>query len=148
MTYVPPIDWFRLNPVSADPITRAAAYLGRPYRSHGRTPEGWDCWGCFGYLRAELFGRPVASWAEVYGVRDLKEPARISALIGERLGAWRRVQARAGAGVLMTLYGYPAHVGLMLSQTEFIHVLDGCATAIARVSDLRWKHRIEGFYDD
>ena len=136
----------------ANLLSAAAAYVGVPYRLHGRDLEGWDCWGCVGFARQALFGKGTPCWAEVF---DQIEPhasaARIpeaaEALIRERLSAWREVSCGPGAVVGLLVYGRLAHVGLMLDRTHFLHAMSGARTVITRLTDPRWSGRVRGFYD-
>lgn len=133
------------------PLERAAGYLGAPYRLHGRTEQGWDCWGCVAALRAKLFERPTPSWADAYTPLDGVTPVALAdtaaRLITERLAAWRPVAPAPGAVALFSLFGRPAHVGLLLTPTDFIHALGGCDTAIERLSAPRWAPRLIGCFD-
>ena len=130
---------------------RATAYLGAPYRLRGRTPDGWDCWGCVAWLRGELLARPTPSWAEAYSPLDGASASglarRVEQLIAERLNAWRPVAPQPGAVVLLSLFGRPAHVGLCLTANDFIHALGGCDTAIERLDCPRWAPRFLGCFD-
>ena len=132
-------------------LEKASAYVGAPYRLRGRTPLGWDCWGCVAALRAELFGRPTPSWAEAYSPLDGISPTRLAQtverLITERLSAWRPVQPRPGAVALLTIFGRPAHVALCLNTVDFIHALGGCDTVIERLDGPRWAPRLLGCFD-
>lgn len=133
------------------PLQRAADYVGAPYQLRGRTPDGWDCWGCVRFARAAVFGRESPDWSDAYTAADGVTPARLAdtteRLIRERLAAWRPVPARAGAVALLNVFDRPAHVGLMLTEVEMLHAFGRAATTIERVDSPRWAHRVVGFYD-
>lgn len=102
-------------------------------------------------LRAEIFAKPTPSWAEAYTPLDGANPVRLAdmaaRLITERLAAWSPCSPRPGAVALFSLFGRPAHVGLMLTSIDFIHALGGCDTAIERLGEPRWAPRLIGCFD-
>lgn len=128
------------------PVRAAAPYIGAPYRLHGRTPDGWDCWGCVRFLRAEIFGLQSPSWGEAYDVASGRDPAHVEALILDRIAQWQETDVKPGAVILFEYFGRKAHVGLALSGREFIHTLPGHETALDRLDD-RWRRRFRGAYE-
>jgi cell wall-associated NlpC family hydrolase len=133
------------------PLQAAGAYVGAPYRLHGRDEAGWDCWGLVAALRGRIFGRPTPSWSELYGPEDGASAAalaeKVERLIRGHMAGWTPCAPRAGAVALLTVFGREAHVGLMLGPLDFIHVLAGSATAISRLNEPRWRTRFAGAYD-
>ena len=129
----------------------AAPFVGAPYRLRGRTPAGWDCWGCVSHLRDVVFSKPTPSWVEAYSLEDganaVRLAERVEQLVRERLSAWTPVEPRSGAVVLLSFFDRVAHVGLMLTDKVFIHALHGCETVISQTTDPRWKSRVRGYYD-
>lgn len=131
-------------------LAAAAPFVGVPYLPKGLTPEGWDCWGCFSWCRAAIFGAACPSWAGDYDLADFAEGRLVevaASLILQNLAAWTRHETPApGRGVLIRVFGRPAHVGLMLDRRHFIHAWEGTGTVIETI-DSRWSRRIEGFYE-
>lgn len=128
----------------------AGAYVGVPYQLHGRSPAGWDCRGCVGWLREHLLDAPTPFWGDEYPLTGLSRTAfadAVAELITERLSAWREVEPASGVVVLLTLFQRPAHCGLMLDRRNFIHAERGPATAINRIDEPRWASRVRGFYE-
>ena len=130
---------------------RAADFIGVPYLFRGRTPSGWDCWGCVRHCRAELFGLESPDWSEAYALRDGAHPVHLAEvtarLISERLAAWRPVPPGPGAVALLSVFNRPAHVGLMISEVDMLHAFGRAETCIERVDGPRWRDRLIGFYD-
>lgn len=134
------------------PLAAAAPFVGVPYLPLGRTPEGWDCWGCGRWCRRAIFGQGAPSWDDAYDLSAFAGYERLiatsEALILERLSAWSP-QPRPAPGhfVLIEVFGRAAHVGLMLTGHDFIHAWEGVGTAIESVRSPRWARRVRGFYD-
>ena len=132
-------------------LAEAGQFVGVPYRLGGRSPAGWDCWGCVAHVRQALFGKVTPSWAETYSPLDGANPVRLAdvveRLIRERLDAWSPCPPRPGAVALFSLYGRPAHVGLMLDGVVMLHALGGCETALERIDGPRWASRLIGCFD-
>ncbi|MET3665897.1 NlpC/P60 family protein [Caulobacter sp. 1776] len=132
-------------------VTRAAGFVGTPYRLMGRTPEGWDCWGCVSWLRQQLLEVASPSAGDGYLPEDAVGGRLIdtsAGLIAASLGRWRLLDGpRPGAVALIEVFGRPAHVGLVLDRRAFIHAWEGTDTVIERLSDERWARRARGFYD-
>jgi cell wall-associated NlpC family hydrolase len=134
-----------------DLVSAAAPFIGAPYRLNGRTPAGWDCWGCVRWLREHLLGRASPCWSDTYGLEDTLGgglPDKAERLIASRLNAWT-VQPTPAAGhvVLLTVFDRAAHVGLMLNACDFIHAWEGVGTVMASIHDDRWSRRLRGFHD-
>lgn len=134
-----------------DVLERAGAFVGVPYRFRGRTPAGWDCWGCVRHCRAELFGVAGPDWSETYSGLDGLRPATLAEvtarLVEERLAAWRPVAPSPGAVALLSVFDRPAHVGLMLSEVDMLHAFGRAETCIERVDGPRWSGRLIGCFD-
>ena len=137
--------------MAQDIMKQASAFVGVPYLLRGRTPVAWDCWGCTRFLRDELFGKPTPSWAETYSIEDgangVRLADKVEELVRERLHAWTRVGPRPGAVVLLSFFDRTSHIGLMLTERDFIHALYGCQTVINSVDEPRWKGRVRGHFD-
>lgn len=132
-------------------MTRAAEFVGVPYRARGRTPDGWDCWGCVRYARQALFGLQSPCWGDTYSLEQCSTLARMAEtaeqLVRASLERWRPVERRPGAVALVEFFKRPAHVGLMLEGTEMLHALGRAETVIEPVTSHRLEGRILGFYD-
>ena len=131
-----------------DPVLAAAPFVGVPWRPRGDDPAGWDCRGCVAYLRREIFGLESPGMTrEFYSAADVRSPEAVERMMLERMGAWAEVPARPGAVVLFRVFGRNAHVGLVLSSSDFVHSFGGQETTILRLDDRAWSDRIRGFYD-
>ncbi len=66
----------------------STAYIGLPYRDHGRDRSGVDCWGLAVLVYRDVLGIELPSYAE--GYVSTNERAEIADLIAERqqVGPW------------------------------------------------------------
>lgn len=112
----------------------SAAYVGLPYRDHGRDRAGLDCWGLVRLVYREQRGLALPSYAECYA--DAAERADISAALaaGAGAGPWRRVDRGAEWDVALFGAAWGAcHVGVLIDRCQVLHV---SAEHAARVQPL------------
>lgn len=131
-----------------------AAYIGAPYRDHGDSPEGWDCFGLVWWCRAHVYGdrgldRELARRAP--DPAALSRPDRLAAHAaafdaGMGAGGWMVCERKPGAAVLFNIAGRPVHVGLMLHDGGFLHVDRNTPTCVERLDSPQWARRVGGFY--
>lgn len=114
--------------------------LGKPYKKHGRGPDAYDCYGCLIEVYRR-YGKTVPD-----AIYDILTPEIAGHLIQNTasfLDALKIPTPREEAAVVINMGGRPRHVGVCVSDTQFIH----CWRQGVTVSDLSsWTKRIEGFY--
>jgi len=42
--------------------------------------------------------------------------------------------------------GYVSHIGFMISDKEFAHIMIGGGVMISKITSHKWKNRIVGYY--
>lgn len=125
----------------------AGHYIGLPFMDHGRDRQGLDCWGLVRLVQAERFARSLPSFSRDYD--RTTNVARISALIERECTHWKRValnSAALGDVIVMRVRGAPMHVGLVLGDSQMLHIEFGIDSVIEKYDGARWKDRIHGFY--
>lgn len=132
----------------ADIPSWAARYVGVPYVPGGRAATGADCWGLYSLVMAEQFGlslppydgpnmasgssgRAVAAAAEAYA----KQFDRVEA-----------ADVRLGDAILIRVYGFPIHVGMVVGLGLMLHVEEYHSSVIARYTSTQWANRIVSFH--
>lgn len=80
-----------------------------------------------------------------YSKADAESVDAVERMILANLAAWRPVEIRPGAVLLIHWFGRDAHVGCYLGGGEFIHSLQGHGTSIVPVA--RWARKLRGAYD-
>lgn len=139
-------------------MTRAPApdfhvrYLATPFLWRGSDPSGWDCQGLVSWVRREDYGLPAPDYSGLYSDADGLLSRADRAALQERLvraemGAWRRVERRPGAVVLLNVLGRPVHMGVCLTGGRFLHALRTAGTLVEELDAGRWSGKVEGFYD-
>lgn len=126
-----------------------ARYVGVPFVDHGRDPLGWDCWGLYRFVGAEVGLGDNPSYAEAYDRADGAGTARVAAAIEAHLGKWQRLPSPvAGSAVLFRRFGQAFHVGFALNNREMLHVtreLTG-GTAIEPFDTIIWSRLLDGAF--
>lgn len=117
----------------------SARYVGIPWRAHGRTPHGFDCWGLVRAVYADQCGVELPSLADDYA--DPHERAEIAELIaGPAASCWVETSRHALAPFDLLLFGGLAvHVGVAIDAGRMLHVDRGRLSEIARLDAPRWR---------
>lgn len=114
--------------------------LGKPYKTGGRGPDNYDCYGCFIEVMRR-YGKEFPDF--LYDELTAELEARLvhtrKALVhAEKIG-----EPKEGVAVVFFVAGLPRHVGVCVDAFQFIH----CGRYGVRIEDLSsWSKRIEGFY--
>ena len=120
-----------------------------PFEEFGRSYDGWDCWGI-----------PVVGYRDVLGVglpdqtdkySSTRRRRELRDLIDTDKVDWVRVdRPQAMDCALLLMYGLPCHIGLMLNETDMLHVEEKCMTMVEDVNRPPWRSsvydKVEGFY--
>jgi cell wall-associated NlpC family hydrolase len=126
-------------------------YVGLPYKNFGRDPVadgGVDCYGLILYILKKEFGINVKEHSDATYFEQ-NEPATAKKIIeySSDIRDWVDVDIKdiqAGDVVLMSIKGYPIHMGLAISKTHMIHVFFGANAVIERFDTFKWEKRIWG----
>jgi hypothetical protein len=59
---------------------------------------------------------------------------------------WTKTESKKGSIVALKVNGYVSHVGFMVSDTEFIHIMKECGVVRAKINYHKWRNRVVGFY--
>ena len=118
----------------------AQQLLGKEFEWYGRAGR-YDCFGlCWEAMR--LAGMKIPD----YGTRT--EPEKIDEYIAKCLARdWQLVEApEPGCVVLLSLKRpFVNHMGLMIDDRQFLHILPRRRSCIEKINSPQWKHRVMGF---
>lgn len=119
-----------------------------PFVEHGRTYEGWDCWGLVYRAYRDVYGIELPSYAGGYA--STEDYRALDAMIRGGLPAWAPAPEpwRPGDMAVFTLGSrWLFHVGLITGPRSFIHAYEpaGC-TATAGLGERAWGKRLSGVY--
>ena len=116
--------------------------LGKTFVNGGRGPEKYDCYG----LATEVFRR--------FGIElpDYRISCEDASLINQTVESERNqwiscIVPQVPALVVLRFNSHLYnHVGVYIGDGKFIHTAKKTGVRLDRISDLYWKHRIEGYY--
>lgn len=106
-----------------------SAAIGVPFLDGGRSLSGWDCWGLVYVAFREVAGIELPQYGEI-SARDLIRSSR-AIVAGAGGQEWKQVQNPAPMDVVVMRYAMSikvGHVGLVISESEVLHVESACST--------------------
>lgn len=115
--------------------------LGKKYVPHGRGSDGYDCYGLAIEVR-KRFGKPIADvWYEII---QSENTCSLIEFNKKLFCAEKVITPEQSDIVVIKVGGTPSHIGVVLSKSLFIHVMNNVPVVVERLS--AYKSRIEGFY--
>lgn len=122
-------------------------YIGIPFKDKGRTYEGLDCWGLLCLIFKEQFNIEIPTFLDEYPTAT--NFVEVGKLIEDNINIWIKIEQntrKVGDVVLLRLFGYPVHVGILVDRQRMIHVFRGTDTCLQKIYGMIWKKRICGIY--
>ena len=120
-------------------------YIGIDYLVNGRDRKGLDCFGLAYLVYKENLSIDLGLFNDCY--KDVKEVQNISNLINTNKHDFIEVKKpRKYDLILFNIMGFPAHIGIMIDDFNFIHILSKKNVTIESTKSISWAKRIEGFY--
>lgn len=125
-------------------------YVGIPYRLHGTTREGLDCWGLPRLWYLEQYGIELPSFGDRYGRElDATERAHIAEVVRGESPKWQTIRQgheQRGDLVLFRVAGEEAHLGIVVGAGRFLHARPNTDSCVERYDSPVWARRLAGFY--
>ena len=122
-------------------FTRRA--VGVPFRAHGRTYDGWDCYGLVQQAFREVLQITLPDWSKEYD--DINDWPRIAELFQGAKTICERVDPpKPGDVAMIYRRGRATHCGLVLAGRRILHVEEKAGTIIEPIA--RNRFRVEGYY--
>jgi cell wall-associated NlpC family hydrolase len=122
-------------------------YIRIPFKDHGRTREGADCWGLACIIFKEQLGIDLPTFTDY---ADTKDQARISEMIKSESISWQSIgpmREKAFDMAVFRMMGQPMHVGVVIKPGLMIHCERGCGVYLTEYyKENQWDRRLEGFY--
>jgi cell wall-associated NlpC family hydrolase len=125
----------------------AAAYVGLPYRSLGRSRDGLDCWGLVRLVWADLFGVTVEGFEGGYA--DAADRARLDGLIRGELPFHPVVGAGAERPLDVVFFrqaGCVSHCGVICGAGLMLHAHGPAGVVVESYQMGVWGRRLFGIY--
>ncbi|WP_275789678.1 C40 family peptidase [Pararhizobium gei] len=123
-----------------------SAYIGIPFREHGRSSTGVDCWGLACVIYAGELGIQLPGYTEAYA--SVAEMAEIDAEIGGAADSpmWLEASRPQTFDIAVFRVGtLRRHLGIVVAPGMMIHAHDDC-TKIEHYKAPKWEHRLTGIY--
>lgn len=119
-------------------------YIGLKYKEKGREFDGVDCWGLVRLFYKNEYQIDLPSFSSEYTQTDT---GRIQELIAQYKEGWEQIeQPEEGSIVLFRVLGSESHVGIVVNETQFLHVRENQDSAIETLDGSMWKKRIVGYF--
>ena len=119
-------------------------YIGIPFRSHGRTFAGSDCWGVVFLYYFHEYGIRLNQFL---GYQSPTDSEAISDIIKNVKPHWKEVKKpEQGDVVVIAIGGRDTHVGVYLNGGKMLHAYRGTDSCIEDLRSAKWKNRITGYY--
>lgn len=115
--------------------------IGAPFKTGGRGPHEFDCYGLVKHLIERDSGRCAPDYLSP------TDSGATHALMIVSREFWHRLPGpKVGSMVMFKLGREVCHVGYVISQSSFIHAWEKSGgVTVERLSD--WEKRIDGFYE-
>jgi len=119
-----------------------ADLVGKPFKSGGRGPDEYDCYG----LVIEIYRR-LGIEIPNYTVNALDFRA-VNAIYQEGKKLWILVDKPEILDILAIKFNSPVinHVAVYLGNHQFIHARQGSNSCIESTENIYWKRAIKGYY--
>lgn len=122
-----------------------APFVGLPFEDKGRGPA-YDCWGLARHYLAHAIGVLLPDYGNLYATHEDRSQVTDGIKTGLVEG-WRHSDKPVvNCLVIFKIAGQPWHIGVVVGRDRFLHIPPGETSCTERLSDPRWKNRIEGFY--
>lgn len=116
-----------------------ADLIGTPFKYGGRGNGAYDCYG----LVMELHKRKGITLPDYLSPTD---KGIIASMMASQITLWEKVdQPRPGDVILFRIGRFNCHVGVLISDFEFIHTYEASGGVCTEYLS-SWDRRIEGYY--
>lgn len=119
-------------------------YIGIPYKEHGSSFAGCDCYGLIRLIYSEELEIKLPD----YACEDRKNKKQIYEAIERNIQDWKKIYTvdPGKSVILINIHSFPIHMGLVVSKTEMIHTMKNHASVMETFTSFKWSTRIEGYY--
>jgi len=122
-------------------------YIGIKYVSKGTDFNGVDCYGLCKLFYKNEFQKDLPDYSEHY--QDAENSNEATATVNYGIKEWKEVdkdEPELGDIIVFKILGLPTHVGIYLTDNEFLHCLPGRNSVIETLKSVTWNKRVQGIY--
>jgi len=116
-------------------------YIGIPYKPHGRSKEGLDCYGLAICIFRE---RGIELPDPCYPDTEISTNKRIMESLESTIPNTKIDKPEPWCIIEFNILGEPSHIGIYLGHGEFIHSQQKTGVVIEKLN--RWEKRVKGYY--
>lgn len=122
-------------------------YIGKPFKDHGRGPDGYDCIGLVLQIYKDngIEVPDIWKYDKSTGRKAMKNFLLSVAAAETAETGWVKTEKEPLAMVVFKVGGI-LHAGVMLDDEKFIHALEGTAVCMESLNNPIWANRVKGFY--
>jgi len=122
-------------------------YIRIPFKEHGRSRQGADCWGLACIIFKEELGIELPIMDDY---ENTKDKLKISDLILSNRVNWELIEKGKEQAFDLPVFrmnGYPMHIGIVVRPGRMIHCERGSGVYLTDYyKEGQWDRRLEGFY--
>ena len=119
-------------------------YLNIPYKYRGVSKEGLDC-----ISLCQLIAKD--NGVNIGNINyDNVELEKVYVVFGYNIinkSKYKAVEPKKDALVVFRVMGKIQHVGYMISDTKFLHIMEGTRVTMDSIKSPIWEKRIVGYYE-
>lgn len=123
-------------------------FINVPFKDHGRSRQGSDCWGLVRIIYKERLGINLPSYDNDYS--DTNDRKGIAEHYHEHKDDWVRIQPgkeKEYDVAVFKMLNLPTHVAVVIKPPLMVHCERGCGTYVSDyLEEKAWSKRLEGFY--
>ena len=122
-------------------------YISIPFKEHGRSREGVDCWGLASVIYKEEFNVDLPLLTDYSTTKDR---GAIAKLCSEESKKWVNIlegKEKPFDILIFKILNIPCHVGIVISKGLMIHCEYGIGTHLTEYEkEFQWSKRLAGIY--
>lgn len=125
-------------------------YIGLPFKEHGRSRNGLDCYGLVYLVYKEVCGVELPTFSQEYSGSE--DSGSVEKALQENIPKWKRVEGNWETFDVAVFYvpkfrRFLGHVGLIYDKDRMVHCKRPIGVVSSRVKkDLRYGRMLEGVY--
>ena len=118
--------------------------LGAPFKYRGSSvDEGFDCFTLVSEMLVRSGQKPMLP----YAYSDTPEFTMLHKMIHEEKDLFDEVRTPEVGSIVLIAFGkFVCHMGFVVSQNMFIHIMEKTSVTVERLDAPYWQKKIRGYY--
>lgn len=123
-----------------------------PFKEHGRDFDGCDCGGLLWLVVKTETGYEMPDWREFYETTKIEDFQDLSWTVNTFVFDLTRQLGKDEAAcafdvIVLRVASHPLHVGVMVNDKTFMHIMEGDSNVRQeRIDSVSWRRRIDGIF--